>query len=369
VWQWSRYLCLQATADGKRPLLLNLDETAVPVVFTGQKGTVMVENGAQAWRSLPRQQATKAELRMYFTHVAIICNEPHIQPLLPQVIFVGASVITLADLHRLQATLPNNVFLKRMPKGWNNSHQHCIIMRILGLILAPFMTEYQPILMVDAAPLHLTSEVLTELREASIWFLLVPAKMTWLLQPCDTHVFSKYKRYLKQKFTESAGLMEGAGNKAATMIQLVVQAIRHVLQANVWQTAFQETGMWRDQTGVSAFILSRLEYEAIPILPDSRPTADMLRACWPRNRIFLEELVMSLVPSDGHGDAVVALPLHAGGPPAKASGLYAAMSPVAGVAMVGAASGSFGPFVLVPAAPEPCPPVPVRRLRTKTTLA
>ena len=136
MWQWSRYLCLQATADGKRPLLLNLDETAVPVVFTGQKGTVMVKNGAQDWRSLPRQQATKAELRMYFTHVAIICNEPHIQPLLPQVIFVGASVITLADLHRLQATLPNNVFLKRMPKGWNNSHQHCIIMRILGLILA-----------------------------------------------------------------------------------------------------------------------------------------------------------------------------------------------------------------------------------------
>jgi hypothetical protein len=51
VWRWSDYLHDQCAARGKRPLLINLDETSVPVVFAHVKGNFMVHNGRRAWRS------------------------------------------------------------------------------------------------------------------------------------------------------------------------------------------------------------------------------------------------------------------------------------------------------------------------------
>jgi hypothetical protein len=133
TWQWSQHLHRQARRLGKVPLLLNLDETSVPVVFTHGKGNIMVHRGPAAWRTFPNQRCPRSTMRMFFTHVGIICNDPAIQPLLPQVIFVGAQSITQAEWAAVTFDLPNNVYVKRMPKGWNNATQHRIILRIWAL--------------------------------------------------------------------------------------------------------------------------------------------------------------------------------------------------------------------------------------------
>ena len=159
MWQWSQHLHRQCLLQGKEPLLINLDETSVPVVFTGGKGNIVAVRGKHAWRTMPRQRLGRAQQRMFFTHVGIICNKPEIQPLLPQVIFVGAHTISLTEWRDVTANLPGNVYVKRMPKGWNNTTQHRIIIRILGMILRQFTATMQPILSFDAAPLHLAPEV------------------------------------------------------------------------------------------------------------------------------------------------------------------------------------------------------------------
>ena len=105
----------------------------------------------------------------------------------PQVIFVGSHSITLAEWAAIHTDLPSNVYVKRMPKGWNNAKQHRLIIRILGWILQPFMATRQPILSFDAAPLHLQDEILLELEDVGIWYLVIPARLTWMLQPLDTH--------------------------------------------------------------------------------------------------------------------------------------------------------------------------------------
>ena len=40
---------------------------------------------------------------------------------------------------------------------------------MLGLILAPYASELQPVLIFDAAPLHLTPAVFHALAEAALW--------------------------------------------------------------------------------------------------------------------------------------------------------------------------------------------------------
>ena len=149
--------------------MLNSDETSVLVVFMHGKGNIVATQGRQAWRTIPRQRQSRLNVRMFFTHVAIICNKPEIQPLLPQVIFVEAKSITESEWTDVTSNLPRNVYIKRMPKGWNNTQQHRVIIRILALFLQPFLAIVQPMLSFDAAPLHLAPDVLREVTFAGIW--------------------------------------------------------------------------------------------------------------------------------------------------------------------------------------------------------
>ena len=341
-WQWSQHLHRQCLQQGKEPLLLNLDETSVPVVFTHGKGNIVANRGKHAWRTMPRQLQSRSNVRMFFTHVAIICDKPAIQPLLPQVIFVGAKSITQAEWIDVTSNLPRNVYVKRMPKGWNNTQQHRVILRILGLILRPFMATMQPILSFDAAPLHLVPDVLEEMTRAGIWYLVIPARLTWMLQPLDSHAFILFKNYLRRHFTDAAG--DGDTRSfMRRMLDLVINAIRYVLQGHTWQNAFEKNGFAADVDLISEFVRHQCGPEPLPPLPLACPSADQLRICWPRNRPFNEEVVMSGIPASGHPVAA----------------LMDAVPPVVAVLPLPAFAGGSSPLLLlalgmgVPSAPAP----------------
>ena len=278
--------------------MLNLDETSVLVVFTHGKGNIVANRGKHAWRTMPRQLQSRSNVRMFFTHVAIICDKPEIQPLLPQVIFVGAKSITQAEWIDVTSNLPRNVYVKRMPKGWNNTQQHRVILRILGLILRPFMATMQPILSFDAAPLHLVPDVLEEMTRAGIWYLVIPARLTWMLQPLDSHAFILFKNYLRRHFTDAAGNGD-TRSFMRRMLDLVIGAIRYVFQGRNWQKAFEQNGFAPDLASLSDFVRHQCGPVPLPPLPLACPTAAQLRICWPRNRPFYDELVMSGIPGSG----------------------------------------------------------------------
>ena len=107
--------------------------------------------------------------------------------------------------------------------------QHQVIMRVLKLALGPVLAERQPILSFDCAPIHLAPEVIALLGELDIWWYLIPKKLTWLLQPCDTHAFAKYKRYIRRLWMDKLAASAGRRN-VYDIVQIVVGAIRHVLQ-------------------------------------------------------------------------------------------------------------------------------------------
>ena len=123
-------------------------------------------------------------------------------------------------------------------------------------------------------------EVLAEIAAASMWFLVIPARVTWLLQPLDTHAFFRYKFFLTRKFAETAMDVPGL-NKVKKMFQLVVEAMRYALQGHRWQLAFQQNGICRDQPLLSATILRTLSPTATDLSSeDGRPTVEHLRFCW-----------------------------------------------------------------------------------------
>ena len=104
TWKWCQWLCQKARAGGKVPLLLNLDETAVPLEFTHTRGNIIKRWCGKKIKDLPKQLANRSAVRCFFTHVAIICDNPAVQPFLPQVMFFQAAICRAVSYTHL--TLP-----------------------------------------------------------------------------------------------------------------------------------------------------------------------------------------------------------------------------------------------------------------------
>ena len=123
------------------------------------------------------------------THVGVICDRPDLQPLMPQFIIGNERTFLVRSIAALRAACPGNIMLVRQNSAWNNDVLCATIVRRLAAVLAPYTATVQPILFLDAVRLHTTPRVLRACATAGIWPIVVPALMTWLLQPLDTDAF------------------------------------------------------------------------------------------------------------------------------------------------------------------------------------
>lgn len=290
VWKWNAHLLQKAAALGKVPLLLNFDETSIPLVHKGLKGNIMVLNGRRAWQQEARQPVRGGEDRMNFTLLTMICDRPEIQIRLPQIIFVSQSILRVPEWADVCANLPRNVYVKRMPSSWNTAQQLVVIIRLLKAVLSDLCVAYQPIISFDAAPLHLSRDVLSMYHEMGLWWVLIPARLTWLMQPCDTHVFLCLKRFLKSRFqSEYDGYLGRVSVRY--MLDLVIRSIRVVVQGHNWRNSFAETGLAGDAGRVSPFIKRSINCVDLAPFPDDVPTMAELRLLWPRNKPMPDDII------------------------------------------------------------------------------
>ena len=94
-----------------------------------------------------------------------------------------------AEVEReVRASLPPHVLLLRLKKAWMNADVMCWLAAKLRESLVEWMETHTIIFMVDAYKAHFTPRVLKAFARQHIMFHLIPAKTTWIMQPCDTHL-------------------------------------------------------------------------------------------------------------------------------------------------------------------------------------
>ena len=167
-----------AAAQGRRLLAMNLDESSIPAVFSHLKGNGALAAAARGTADEVTQPVPKGVDRQFFTLAAIICSESALQPLMPQGILAPQALLRAENWRSLQEDLPDNAYVKYNATGWNSESVLVEIITILGVILQPFLHEFQPVLYLDAAPIHLTGAVLAALAAGAIWFACIPARVT-----------------------------------------------------------------------------------------------------------------------------------------------------------------------------------------------
>ena len=136
---------------------------------------------------------TKNPNRGTLSFVAMICDNPSIQPRLPQIIVGNEHILRVQDMQDIAAALPENVFLVRRKSCRVDHVFFCSILELLRAAVSKIEPRMQIVMLLDASPVHTHDLVLRTAKRVRIRICLLPASSTWLLQPCDTNLFRKLK--------------------------------------------------------------------------------------------------------------------------------------------------------------------------------
>ncbi|CAJ1347757.1 unnamed protein product, partial [Effrenium voratum] len=116
--------------DGRRPLLINMDETSLAYHIGGLRGAVV--------QGLPKPaaHASLSELRGHVSYLASVADDAAVQPSLPQVLIGNNRRLTPQVLRAFELTRPQNIFVWRCKTAWNthaNMRRYiCLLLRSLG---------------------------------------------------------------------------------------------------------------------------------------------------------------------------------------------------------------------------------------------
>ena len=225
--------------------------------------------------------AQKNPNRGNISYVAIICDDTSIQPRLPQVLVGNEHVLRVQDLEAVKASLPANVFLIRRKSCWVDHVLFAQILKWLRAAVSAIDPHIQILLLCDTSPVHLHGLVFQTAKEHRIRLCFVPASCTWLLQPCDTHLFRKFKAQLA-RLVRQFRIQNGMTHvPLEALILMIIKVIRRVLQGTRWEFAFQHNGYGLHQTRVSSRVLNNLEPNVCERSTSVFPSDDNVRNILP----------------------------------------------------------------------------------------
>ena len=275
-WQWFNY-CSKCVPAHLRLLRLNCDETPICFFQGDGKGNVFLPPKHRA-----RQNVKAGDCRKYCTHVAFICDDMSIQKVLPQVLIVNEHSMTNGELLALRRMCPPHVRILRRRSAWVDAHVLTLILIWLADALVPYLGAVQPVLLLDAYRVHYAPMVIETCTRRRLWLIITPARLTWLLQPLDTHAFLPYKVLLHRAYQRARiNCVDGTVGLVG-LVTSVLSAITEALERRSWAVAFDHNGFSNNQARVSDRVASWLQMTRPVRIPDDRPSLDQLRSAFPR---------------------------------------------------------------------------------------
>jgi len=268
-------------------LRCNLDETSVCIGHHGQRGVITALR-AQDVVLLKDKPPKRGSL----THVALICDDPAVQPLLPQFILGNEHVLKVGEMQEQAGRLPDNVYVVRAKSSWVTTAVLCMILHTLRSCLKAKKIHEPVLLLWDTCPVHCHHLVWTAARKAKIFLCFVPASMTWLQQPLDVYVFRRFKARLRKTYRQMQSRRGAPKMRSMDVVLCIVDAIRNVLQGIAWGSSFEGCGFSLDGRACGTRLRRALGSNTGELVFAARePSHDALRTILPRGRSYRLELL------------------------------------------------------------------------------
>ena len=261
------------------PLIINMDETSIVRHVTGLVGTV-----ADWPKHLPkpRETAALADRRCYISYVASVTHEEEVQRLLPQVLIGNEHQFTVRLLRDLADVLPAEIHVWRRKSAWATHETVRKYISLLAKSLGNLVHDRYVVLLMDVARSHIDQSIFNHARRCGVRLCYIPAGMTAELQPCDTHVFARFKHGFREMWRRQKAQSRCGVVTTLQWIRVIARAITNVLLENPWQSAFQATGILDGQSLMSQQLLRKLGWGQIPHDLARPPTALEAAEIFPR---------------------------------------------------------------------------------------
>jgi hypothetical protein len=198
-------------------------------------------------RTGKRQFATKASLherRAHCTLVACVCNNADFQRKLPQFLLpntTGTKRVWAKAVEDLGADA--QVTILRDTSGWVNTRKFQVILKILSQVCKKEAPAKRIVLVMDCAPAHIAPAVIQATRLRGIRPLLIPSRLTHLLQVLDFGVFAGFKRSFHDAHVNRLlGMADGIAS-LPDWISGTIRTIRETFTHIDTRAYFEQSGM------------------------------------------------------------------------------------------------------------------------------
>ena len=136
-------------------------------------------------------------------------------------------------------------------------------------------------LVVDMAFCHIHPSIPAFARRRGLRMILVPAGLTCVLQPLDTHVFRSFRSKLQQLWLIHKSRNEGGEVSLQDWLLLVCKTIEEVVCGQEWEHAFERDGLVHAQALVSPKLLASLGWEDLPTIGAGLPSIGQAARMFP----------------------------------------------------------------------------------------
>lgn len=275
--RWLRYV-IDVTLRDKTYVIINVDETSVNALLQKRHGYVGQGVRLQMRRHQRRPiQRDRSDVKT--TLMGVICDQPELQPYLPQVFMpkytqnaippawtrevYGRQGFPFQYWHRTGGTSTPATF-----RQWANA---------LRSAVHSFNSDAYILLLMDCHSSHLDVRTVLHLGRLGIVTVIIPAKLTWLLQPLDVYVYADLKRVLRGLLHEQAAANPEGAAELGAWITPTASAARTVLCRTDWSTEFAKVGAGivygPVRQDIQRYVGAELVY---PELPSLREFATMI---------------------------------------------------------------------------------------------
>ena len=283
-WQNYNFYEAEAAREGKPLLRINMDETSVPLVPQSFRGVVMRTWLRAQNATPPRFRAGRGKQRLNLTYVAFVSDDADLNRSLPQFVIVSRAAISAAAFATLYDQAPGLIFLIRSETSWTTAPVLVDIVRTLAAVLRQERPDHAYVLAFDVASSHMAPEVFRALRSARIFPLLVPAKVTWLLQPLDVFCFRLFKERLRRAYYDRFASEQPPQVTLAWFLPVLYAEITRTILEHPWPDIFHKVGLSTGQLAVRSFIKDHLQLENITAPPAVALTEEEVKRICPARR-------------------------------------------------------------------------------------
>ena len=190
--RWVRYLKAIGYGPGEA-VWINMDETQLPHHVGGKMGNIKKTSNKDT-KAKMKEKATLAQKRKHTTYMACITNKPELQTAVPQILLPNPK----GDKKRwksseLTSNDDKNIVLNLESSGWVN----CKIMVWWLKTLHDAMAKKKiskVVLVMDCCTSHYALRVVRMICKYKWKLILVPAKLTFMIQPLDLFCFQAFKK-------------------------------------------------------------------------------------------------------------------------------------------------------------------------------